>query len=125
MYINVVWLRNELRLHDNVLIQKAAMDKRPILILYIFDEVVVSKLQVNDSRVSFIYDNLHAIDEKLQGNGRPLLVKRGEVIDIWKRILMQYQVNAVYAAEDYERMVSNVIRQSLAYVPPMRLNLYA
>ncbi|WP_430932507.1 cryptochrome/photolyase family protein [Saccharicrinis sp. 156] len=100
--INIVWLRNELRLADNAVIQGAAREKQPILVVYIFDESAVCKLDSDDSRISFIHDRLNIIYQELKGHGSSLWVARGNVVEIWKTIFQKYNVNAIYAAEDYE-----------------------
>ncbi|RYE00856.1 MAG: deoxyribodipyrimidine photo-lyase, partial [Sphingobacteriaceae bacterium] len=54
--INIFWFRRDLRLHDNAGFYRALKSGKPVLPLFIFDTVILDKLDdKDDSRVTFIY----------------------------------------------------------------------
>jgi deoxyribodipyrimidine photo-lyase len=100
--IVVFWFRRDLRLEDNVGLYNALKSKSKVLPVFIFDEEILDNLPEDDARVSFIYQTLSALDETLKTEGSSLLVKRGNPIEVWKELLLTFNVTAVYANKDYE-----------------------
>ncbi|SMO59009.1 deoxyribodipyrimidine photo-lyase [Saccharicrinis carchari] len=100
--INIVWLRRDLRLNDNTALIKAGSNNLPVLLLFIFDEDILDKLEPNDSRVTFIYDRLHELNKSLKKHNSSIRIIKGKVLHVWESIFKEYQINAVYANEDYE-----------------------
>ena len=56
---SLVWLRRDLRLHDNTALYEAASQSKSISICFVFDTNILGKLKnKNDQRVDFIYQVL-------------------------------------------------------------------
>ncbi len=103
MKINIHWFRRDLRIEDNHSLYQALHSKIPTLCLFIFDEYILSKLNdKTDARVSFIFQELEKVNHKLQKHGSSLLVKYGEVDEVWKELSNEYDIEKVYCNEDYE-----------------------
>ncbi len=102
MTINVFWFRRDLRLEDNTALQVALKSGLPVLPIFIFDVNILNDLDKNDARVQFIHQQLSNIDLTLKNAGSSLLCKKGEPLAIWKLLLSEYHINAVYTNEDYE-----------------------
>lgn len=100
--LSVFWFRRDLRLEDNVALFHALNSNFPVLPIFIFDDVILSSLPKNDARVSFIYDLLESIHQKLQQSGSSLKIFRGKVESVWKEILENYSVKNVFFNRDYE-----------------------
>ncbi|WP_066630410.1 cryptochrome/photolyase family protein [Labilibacter marinus] len=100
--VNIVWLRRDLRLVHNTALKQAAREKLPVLLLFIFDENIVNQLPENDSRISFIYQQLERIHLELRSQNRSLLIKKGNPLDIISCLLQEYNVPSIFANEDYE-----------------------
>ncbi len=100
--INVFWFRRDLRLEDNTALKVALKAGLPVLPIFIFDENILNDLDKNDARVQFIHQQLSNIDLTLKNAGSSLLCKKGEPLHIWKLLLSEYHINAVYTNEDYE-----------------------
>lgn len=100
--ITVFWFRRDLRLTDNRGLSEALKGPHPVLPLFIFDENILEELEPDDPRVSFIYDNLRSLSEELVAQGSGLLVKKGKPAQVWRDLLKEYAIVAVYANEDYE-----------------------
>lgn len=99
----ICWLRRDLRLYDHHALSKALQAGKPVLCLFIYDEDILEKLEdKNDRRLSFISDTLGHLRTALQKAGSDLLIGYGKVGEVWKTLLQNLRVAAVYANEDYE-----------------------
>ncbi|WP_316823286.1 deoxyribodipyrimidine photo-lyase [Pedobacter gandavensis] len=102
--INICWLRRDLRLEDNAAIYHALKSEYPVLLLFIFDTDILSKLSnKQDARVSFLHQTLNRLNTTLQKTqGSSILVKHGKPSEVWATLCETYQINAVYTNHDYE-----------------------
>lgn len=101
--IAIVWLRRDLRLHDNAALYHALKSPYPVLPLFIFDKNILGKLEDrDDARVTFIHQTLTALDLELQKLNSSLLVEYNSPIEAWTTILQKHQVAEVYTNHDYE-----------------------
>ena len=101
--INIFWFRRDLRLTDNAGLYHALKADHPVLPIFIFDENILGKLaNKKDARVNFLHDTLTDLNKELEALGSTVLVKYGKPETIWKKLLQEYEVNAVYTNRDYE-----------------------
>lgn len=101
--ISVVWLRRDLRLHDNAALYHALKSGKPVLPLFIFDREILDKLEDRrDRRVEFIHRQIQHIQGELAKMGSGIVVRYGKPIDIWNQLLQEYQIEGVFANRDYE-----------------------
>lgn len=56
--IQIFWFRRDLRLNDNCGLFHALNSGKKVLPLFIFDKDILSKINSDDSRVSFIHQEL-------------------------------------------------------------------
>ena len=101
--VNIFWMRRDLRLQDNVALFYSCQSDVPVLPLFIFDTNILGDLQdKDDARVTFIYDSIKTIKQQLEKWGSSMLVLIGDPVELWKQIVVEYQINAVYTNRDYE-----------------------
>ncbi len=100
--VNIFWFRRDLRLNDNTGLFHALTSGKPVIMLFIFDENILSDLPGDDPRVSFIYDNLLKIHRTVSRFGSSLLVLKGDIKRIWHEIKSLLRVNSVFWNTDYE-----------------------
>ena len=101
--INIFWFRRDLRIDDNCGFYNLLNDKKDVLPLFIFDKNILDKLEdKQDKRVKFIYQELESLKKEFKKNNSDFLVLYGEPIEIWKKIIKDYQVDSVYTNHDYE-----------------------
>jgi len=75
----------------------------PVVPLFIFDSSILSKLERDDARVSFLHETLSSIDATLrEKNDSALLVKHGNPIEVWAQLIANYDIGAIYTNRDYE-----------------------
>ncbi|WP_448519024.1 cryptochrome/photolyase family protein [Rhodoflexus sp.] len=101
--IAIFWHRRDLRLEDNAGLFYALQSGLPVLPLFIFDRHILDALDDRqDKRVVFIHQHITRLSQQLQQMGSSLLVKYGMPEDVWREILREYDVKAVFTNRDYE-----------------------
>ena len=96
------WFRRDLRLFDNAGLFEALKHETNVLPVFIFDEDILKKLPENDLRVQFIFETVETLKKELQKKKCDLLVEIGKPLEVWKKLIEQYQVKAIYTNHDYE-----------------------
>ncbi|MCB0579807.1 MAG: deoxyribodipyrimidine photo-lyase [Phaeodactylibacter sp.] len=97
------WFRRDLRLHDNAGLYHALKGERPVVPLFIFDREILDELEdKKDARVEFIHDTLREMRQELRGLGSSMVIRYGHPLEVWKTLLEEYDIGAVYANRDYE-----------------------
>jgi deoxyribodipyrimidine photo-lyase len=104
--ISAFWFRRDLRIDDNAGLYHALSSGKPVLPVFIFDTDITDPLPKDDPRVSFIYDALAKLNNSLAEFGSSILIEKGKPLEVWKKIMGQFQIDAVYANHDYEPYAS-------------------
>lgn len=101
--IVIFWFRRDLRLNDNHGLYQALRSGYPVLPVFIFDTDILDKLEDrSDARVSFIYDCLVDINQKLSKSGSCLKVLNDTPINAFKALIGEFNIHSVYFNQDYE-----------------------
>ncbi|MCB9185891.1 MAG: deoxyribodipyrimidine photo-lyase [Flavobacteriales bacterium] len=101
--VSVFWFRRDLRLDDNAGLYHALRSGNSVLPIFIFDENILSKLEGKaDKRVDFIHRTLEQLKAQLQNLGSDLLVFHGTPLEVYKKLLSEYSLKAVFTNHDYE-----------------------
>ena len=105
--IVLVWLRRDLRLEDNQAIaeaiRQAEITEAKVLPLFIFDTNILDSLKDRkDKRVTFIYNRIADLHQKLTQMGSTLNVAVGDPLKVLNELIQFYSIAAVVTAEDYE-----------------------
>ena len=100
--MNIFWFRRDLRLEDNVGLFHALNSDEDVLPIFIFDETILSQLPKDDSRVTFIYQQLEKIQNQLQAIGKSLAVFHGTPFEVFTKLIDENKVKTVYTNHDYE-----------------------
>lgn len=100
--MNIFWFRRDLRLEDNVGLFHALNSGEGVLPIFIFDESILSQLEKNDARVTFIHEQLQHIQSQLQAIGKSLAVFYGKPFEVYKKLIVENSITAVYTNHDYE-----------------------
>jgi len=101
--VAIFWFRRDFRLEDNSALFHALKNEKNVLPLFIFDREILDRLEdKKDARVQFIHQEIGRIKKELNQMGSDLTVKYGKPVDIWRELLEEYTIKAVYANNDYE-----------------------
>lgn len=97
------WFRRDLRLNDNAGLYHALKENSSVLPVFIFDTDILEKLEdQNDARVTFIYDTVSDIKNQMQKLKSDVEVYQGRPLEIFKKLIAQHKVTAIYTNHDYE-----------------------
>ena len=102
MGLSIFWFRRDLRLEDNAGLMAALQSGNQVVPLFIFDQAILSKLEVMDPRLNFIHEQLKKLNLQLAPYESSLQCEIGEPLDIWLNLIAQLNISAVYANQDYE-----------------------
>jgi deoxyribodipyrimidine photo-lyase len=100
--MNVFWFRRDLRLEDNVGLFHALNSEDSVLPIFIFDENILSELDKNDARVTFISQQLDKIQSQLNEIGKSLAIFHGKPFEIFEKIISENKIKTVFTNHDYE-----------------------
>ena len=100
--VNIFWFRRDLRLEDNAGLYHALKSGFPVIPIFIFDENILEKLPKKDKRVVFIWQEVNRIREELKDLGSDMLLMYGTPVEVYKKLLSEYHIHAVFVNRDYE-----------------------
>ena len=100
--INIFWYRRDLRLEDNCGLFHALTSDKKVLPIFIFDEDILNKLPNDDSRVTFLHQELENIQHQLLEIGSGLSVFHGKPIAVFNELLTNHTIETVFTNHDYE-----------------------
>jgi deoxyribodipyrimidine photo-lyase len=100
--ITIFWFRRDLRLDDNVGLFHALVAHAKVLPVFIFDTSILSELEKEDARVTFLYERLKKINAELNAIGSSLKVYLGEPLEVFAEIIKTLNVESVYTNKEYE-----------------------
>lgn len=95
----ILWFRRDLRVEDSAILHYA---KGEVLPLFIFDKNILTKLDINDKRVTFIYQSVLSLKKQLQKIGLDLAIFYGEPIEIFQTLQTKYNFDEVLCSCDFD-----------------------
>jgi len=99
----IYWFRRDLRLNDSNALNKALSIGVSVQPVFIFDTQILTKLaDRDDARVTFIYEQLKALNASLAKYNGAIAVYHDDPLDAWKKIIRDFRPEAVYYNHDYE-----------------------
>lgn len=100
--INLFWFRRDLRINDNAGLYHALISGIPVLPVFIFDKYILDKLNRDDARVTFIYQKIQQLKNEIEMQGGSLLVLYDAPYNAFKKLIADFDVQAVFTNKDYE-----------------------
>ncbi len=97
--LQIVWFKRDLRVHDHEALFRAA-EKGPVLPLYIVEPDLWRQADMSGRHWAFIRECLCSLREELARLGQPLLVRRGDAVEVLKAICGQNTVAAVWSHQE-------------------------
>lgn len=124
--VAIFWFRRDLRLDDNAGLYHACRGDVPVLPLFIFDRNILDKLDNKaDARVSFVREALQVMEEGLQQAGSSLLVEYDFPVAVFKRLLEEYTISAVYTNTDYEPYATDRDKEVAGLLAAKKIPFYS
>jgi deoxyribodipyrimidine photo-lyase len=101
--MNIFWFRRDLRLTDNAGLYNALRAGEKVQCIFIFDKNILEKLEdKEDSRVTFIFDQVNKLKRELKELGSDLDIYYSTPSEVFKSISENKQVKCVFTNRDYE-----------------------
>ncbi len=101
--LTLFWFRRDLRLDDNAGLFHALKESGNVQPIFIFDRSILDKLDnPSDTRVSFIFKAIDELRTRLQVLGCMLQVYYGYPAEIFRMLVQEFSIKAVYCNHDYE-----------------------
>lgn len=98
----VCWFRRDLRVEDNPALHHAAATGQPVIPLFAVDEELVARAPGDGAAFDFQAECLHDLARSIDRLGSGLVVRRGNVEEIFAQIISEAKPQAVYFNRDYE-----------------------
>lgn len=98
--VNIVWFKRDLRLSDHAPLKNAIENSLPIILVYIFENVLIEDEHYSERHWKFVNDCLTDMISKLQKKNLKLNVLKGNAIDIFKKLTNDFNVQNVYSYQE-------------------------
>ncbi len=99
---SIFWHRRDLRIDDNAGLYYSLKESHNVQPIFIFDLEILAQLKKNDTRVQFIHQALQRLKGEYQKLNTDLKVYYGNPLSVWKQIVQEENIDAVYTNHDYE-----------------------
>lgn len=100
--MTIFWFRRDLRVTDNTGLHEALTSGDDVLPIFIFDKNILDDLPKDDVRVTFIHNLITDINTELKKHKKSLAVFHGKPEQVFKDLIKDNEVKAVYTNHDYE-----------------------
>lgn len=98
--VNIVWLKRDLRLHDNEAICKSISENEKFCLLYILEPSIQNDPHYSERHFTFIKQSLLDLNRKLDQYQSQVLFLEMEVKDAFKSLIQKMTVRKVFSHEE-------------------------
>ncbi len=127
----LVWFRNDLRVHDNIVLTTANANFDELIPVYIFDELNFKETRIGlpktgPYRANFLIETVLDLRAQLSNLGGDLIVRRGNVVEEIMKLVDQFSINTVVASKEctYEELHIEGALEKVLHQKGVALNLY-
>ncbi|MCP3733727.1 DNA photolyase family protein [Sphingomonas sp. RP10(2022)] len=98
---NLLWLRQDLRLHDQPALV-AASHEGPVIPVYILDDDAPGPWAIGGAQRWWLHHSLAALDVRLKAKHSRLILRRGKTVDVLQQLLDETGAGQIHAIRHYE-----------------------
>lgn len=98
----LLWFRRDLRLHDNAALAAAIADGRPVVPVFILDEMSPGAWAPGGASLWWLHHSLASLDADLRRRGSALVLRRGRYGDEIPKLLRETGAERVHVGEPTE-----------------------
>lgn len=98
--MNIVWLKRDLRLHDHEALAMAMQKNKPVLILYIFEDIFENDAHYSERHFRFIEESLSDLQKELNTHRSDVLITRGNALEIFEKIHQKQTISSVFSHQE-------------------------
>jgi deoxyribodipyrimidine photo-lyase len=100
--IALVWIRRDLRLQDHAPLAQASSLANSLAVVFVFDSLILEKIEKEDKRLSFIFQSLEEIEANLIKRGSRLIIRHGDPKKEIPLVAKSIGASFVCVGKDYE-----------------------
>jgi len=101
--VSIFWFRRDLRFNDNHGLYESLVNSERVVPVFIFDSNILNGLkEKTDKRLGFIHATLMEMQTQLVAMGSSMLILYDSPKDAFKKLMAQFDIQAVYTNHDYE-----------------------
>ncbi len=104
--LTVVWLKRDLRLHDNEAIYNAIDKGHRVLIIYVIENLLVNDKHYSKRHWDFIKQSILDINSDLLACNTKVLCVEGEIFAVFNQLLSHYNVTNVFSHQETGLLVT-------------------
>jgi deoxyribodipyrimidine photo-lyase len=98
--INIVWFKRDLRVNDHAPLFHATSEGRPVMPIYVIEPQYWQQSFASRRHWSFIHDCLHDLRDQTDLLGQALIVREGEICDVFNDINYKYTIKGIFCHEE-------------------------
>ncbi|MBC3758548.1 deoxyribodipyrimidine photo-lyase [Hyunsoonleella sp. SJ7] len=98
--IHVVWLKRDLRLHDNEAIYNALKSGMRILLLYSFEPLLLQDPHYSERHWNFIKESIADLNIELKAYNTKVLAVQSDIIPSFNQLLTHFQITKVFSHQE-------------------------
>ena len=98
--IHIVWLKRDLRLHDNEAIYNALASGKRVLLLYVFEQLLLNDPHYSQRHWDFIKQSIVDLNTELKPYKSKVLAVNSDIIATLNQLLTQYQIKDVFSHQE-------------------------
>jgi deoxyribodipyrimidine photo-lyase len=113
----IVWFRNDLRLGDNPALRAAVEADGPVLAVYVLDEAAAGTWKPGGASKWWLHHSLARLGESLAAKGCPLVLRRGDTLDVIPSLAADVGADTVTCSRAFEpwaRQLEDALHQRLS-----------
>ena len=104
--ISVVWLKRDLRLHDNEAIYNALQSGKRVLFLYVFENLLLNDVHYSKRHWDFIKESISDINEDLTKYNTKVLSVTGDIAAVFNQLQSKYIISEVFSHQETGLLVT-------------------
>ncbi|MFB6143780.1 MAG: deoxyribodipyrimidine photo-lyase, partial [Candidatus Nanohaloarchaea archaeon] len=97
----IAWIRRSLREYDNTALVEASKEHDEVIPFYVVDEEYFEEAELGYPRVKFWHDSLKEFSERLEENGKKLVVRKGKPVEKLQELVEETGAEKIYFNRDY------------------------
>lgn len=98
--LHVVWLKRDLRLHDNEAVFNALASGKRVLLLYVFEQLLVNDSHYSKRHWDFVKQSIVDLNNELKPYKSKVLAVNSDIIATTNQLLSQYHIKDVYSHQE-------------------------
>ncbi len=99
-HINIVWLKRDLRLHDNEAIYNALKTGKPTLLLYSFEPLLMNDPHYSERHWNFIKESIVDLNTALETYNSKILAVQSDIIATINQLQSHYHISDIYSHQE-------------------------